>query len=818
MYCFSSFKTQSFLAFVLMLTACFGAIVGHAQVAPPSPPQNIGSIDPRLDDYSFFRHRNHNQLKNSQAAAAANQKADASPTAGELDASLNVSIDSYPGNVRATVVQPDGKILVGGYFRTVNGARQKSLVRLNADLSFDSTFSADVNGTVFAVAVQADGKIVIGGSFLSVGGVSRSRIARLNPNGSLDTTFNPGAGADNLIYDIIVQPDGKILVGGNFSAVNSVNNYGVARLNANGSVDASFVSPIPVPVPSPNLPFPIASIVFSIALQADGKIILAGFIVTSANGQTILTKSIVRLNTNGAFDPSFDVGNINSTVVKVIVQPDGKILAAGSFSLINGVNRNYIARFNSDGSLDHAFNNGAGPSAPVDTIHLQPDGKILLGGLFSTVNGTTRNRLARLNADGSLDQTFNPSGSFILGTIRSIALLPNGKVFIGGSFGGSFNFAGDSAKVFNADGSADTVFRFDTTALGGVRAIAVQPDGKILVGGNFTRPRSGAITQLFRLNVDGTLDETFAPASSSFSSSGSGQINSIVIQPDGKILIAGLNIGVVSGTNLVQITSLARLNADGTPDGSFVLGSVPTVVGGINHVALQADGKILVVWGDNLRGGLNGGVARLNSDGSVDSSFNSALPAALYNSIVVQPDGKILVGGDFSISYVNSQTGTVSYNGVVRLNSDGSRDATFVPATVTESGSNKFTRVFALARQADGKILIGGSIFTGNAAAPTGVARLNLDGTLDTTFNSGAISSGSEVARVEDIFVLPNGKILIGGFFSGIGAVQKNNVARLNADGSVDNSFISSADNTVYEITVQADGRVLIGGDFSTLR
>ncbi len=757
------------------------------------------------------------------SADASAAKTNFAPHAGELDASPNINIDTYPGTARATVAQTDGKILVAGNFRTVNGARRKSIARLNADFSLDATFSADVNGTINAVAVQSDGKIIIGGAFLSIGNASRNRIARLNADGSLDATFNPGTGADNAVLDVVVQTDGKILIGGDFSAVNSTNRNDIARLNADGSVDTGFVSPISTPAPSPNFFF-FTSVVNSIALQANGKIVIGGFIVVGSDGSTLLTKSVARLNANGAFDNSFDVGNINANVAQVIAQPDGKILAAGAFTQINGVNRNYIVRFNTDGSLDESFNIGTGPNRFVNRIFLQTDGKILLAGSFSAINGTARGQLARLNADGSLDAGFAPNSGLLLGlggTVQSLFALPNGKIIVGGSFAGGFNFGGsDAVKVFNADGSIDSSVRFDATALGGVRAIAVQTDGKIIVGGNFTRPRSGAVAQLFRLKTDGTLDETFAASSGgvSFGSSFTSQVNSIVIQPDGKIIVGGSNIVVTSGTGLARITGLARLNADGTTDDSFVLAS-GSLVGGVNHVAVQPDGKILAVSGGTQPNGFSsGGIVRLNGDGSVDSSFSTvAVPPAAFYSVNVQTDGKIIVGGDFSFSFVNSQTGTISYNGIVRLNADGTRDTTFVPATTTNAANNQMTRVFAVALQTDGKILIGGSIFNGGATAPTGAARLNADGSLDATFNAGAIASSGETARVEDIFPLPNGKVLIGGLFERIAGTVKNNIARLNADGSLDNAFNASADNAVYDIAVQTDGKVLIGGDFETV-
>ena len=452
---FSLFKIRSFSAFVLTAAFCFGAIAGHAQSLPDAR-QIVGAVDPLLDDYKTLRQGSFNPLGNRPSGdVSLTQTETLSPTGGELDASFNVGIDSYPGNVRSTVLQPDGKILVAGYFRTVNAVRHKSIVRVNADYSLDSTFSANVNGTILAVALQPDGKIIIGGAFLAVSGASRNRIARLNADGSLDTTFNPGIGVDGIVYDVAVQTDGKVLLGGSFFGVNSTNSYAVARLNADGAVDASFVSPIPAPVPSPNPPFQIPSIVYSLAIQPDGKIVIAGYIIKSYANSPPAAAPVARLNPNGAFDLSFNPGSINSNALKVVLQPDGKILLAGFFTLINQDRRNFIARFNTDGSLDLSFNTGTGANFPVNSIFVRADGKILIIGRFTNVNNIARSGIAQLNADGSLDNSFVPPNTFAFGSPQSVIVLPSGKVFVGGSFGG-FNFASDSIKILNPDGSADT--------------------------------------------------------------------------------------------------------------------------------------------------------------------------------------------------------------------------------------------------------------------------------------------------------------------------------------------------------------------------
>ncbi|MGI8967189.1 MAG: delta-60 repeat domain-containing protein, partial [Limisphaerales bacterium] len=241
--------------------------------------------------------------------------------------------------------------------------------------------------------------------------------------------FDPNA--NNLVRVVVVQPDGKIIIGGDFTSLapngSAVPRNYIARLNTDGTLDSSF---------NPNAD----SSVFSIAVQSDGKILIGGVFTTlSPNGGAAVPRNrIARLNADGTLDTAFDP-NANGPVLSIAAQSDGKILIGGEFNSLapNGgaaVPRNSIARLNADGTLDTAFNPNANNS--VDSIAAQSDGKILIGGQFTTLtpnNGaiTTRNRIARLNADGTLDSTFNPNAN---GNVSSIAAQSDGKILVGGEF------------------------------------------------------------------------------------------------------------------------------------------------------------------------------------------------------------------------------------------------------------------------------------------------------------------------------------------------------------------------------------------------
>jgi len=273
------------------------------------------------------------------------------------------------------VVQSNGKILVGGNFSTYNGVAAPCIVRLNADGTRDATFNQTGtglgSGLVYAITLQSDGKIVAVGNISSYNGTAYPGAIRLNADGTLDNTFVlTGTGFTDPNWngrprDVIVQSDGKILVAGAFIYYNGDSSAGyLVRLNADGSRDGTFTSAVSIMSYGG---------IYDIALQSDGKILAGGNFSSP-------TKYLVRLNTNGTRDTSFaSTGNgLNSIVNSLAIQPDGKVIAMGSFTNYNWIATNYLARFNTDGALDATFAQGdSGLNGDVFKLVLQPDGKIL---------------------------------------------------------------------------------------------------------------------------------------------------------------------------------------------------------------------------------------------------------------------------------------------------------------------------------------------------------------------------------------------------------------------------------------------------------
>lgn len=372
----------------------------------------------------------------------------------------------------------------------------------NADLrsvravpgDIDSTFNPGVIGTstlFYSAVVQPDGKIVIGGGFINVGGTAINRIARLNPNGSLDTTFSIGNGADNNVRAIIRQSDGKYLIAGDFLNFNGVPRGRAARLNADGTLDTTFDT-------SGNT---FNGAITSIAPQADGKFIIAGFF-TNING-TAYT-NVARLNANGSLDTAFNpvISPTNNFTATFVLAVGDKVYVGGAFTTFAGESRNRLVRLDPDGTIDttYSFVNGANNSL-FGISPVQADGKFYVYGNFTAFAGETRNGIARLNADGSLDTSFPGPPALTINAIYSATTQSDGKVLIGGNFTAVGGVNRQRLARLNANGTLDLSFNPGSGLnIGGtVYFLSQQADGKILVGGFFSSYNGIARTRLIRL-------------------------------------------------------------------------------------------------------------------------------------------------------------------------------------------------------------------------------------------------------------------------------------------------------------------------------
>ena len=718
---------------------------------------------------------------------------------GSLDPSFNPTDVGYgagtgilgggSASARCLAIQPDGKTIIGGDFYTHNSTSRNDIARLNADGTLDSSFDPGTGGGTSSaglldMVLQPDGKVLIGGTFTSYNGTARNRIARVNANGTLDNLFTVGTGADGAVSAVALQADGKVLIGGTFTNYNTTPCNRIARLNSDGTIDPTFV-------PGTGL----NGTVYTIKLQSDGKIVIAGGFNTF-NGTT--RNGIARLNTDGTLDASFDPGSgiplpaINT----VAIMPDGRMMIGGSFASYAGASRKSIARINANGSLDASFNPGTGFYSSVSlnivySIVLQPDGNVITAGEFNSYNGTPCNGIARLTPTGALDATF-AIGTGANAQVRGVAMRADGSFIICGPFTNfSTRGCGGVAHV-STTGQPDSAFNIGTGVSGPVGTMELQPDGKIIIGGIFHSYNNTRRNNLARLHADGTLDTSFDPGSGP-----NGEVADIALQPDGKVIIVG---GFTSVNGTVR-NRIARLNTDGSLDLTFDPGSGASNV--IHAVALRPDGKMLIV-GDFSSYNSTGYeyIARVNANGSLDFTFTpGGLPNATVYAIGLQADGKILIAGWFD------HYGIVPRNRLARLQVDGQLDTSFDPGTGT-------SYVFEIIFQPDGKALLCGDMSNYNSQPAPRVLRINTNGTLDNSFSVG---TGPNTI-VYSMALQPDGKVLIGGAFITVNGTPRNGLARLNTNGSLDSSFDPGAgpNAETMAIGLQADGHILVGGHFTT--
>jgi len=700
----------------------------------------------------------------------------------------------------------------------ITSAQQSSLV--------DPTFNAILQKNASSASptdfvLQPDGKFIVFGPFLNLNGAPSSGVARLNPDGTGDNTFNC-TGCNFTVRSAAVQADGKIIIAGD-GVQNNVQQPRVSRLNADGSVDTTFASPYP---PLTGGAIPVSATLSVIGIQNDGRIIVVyDAYVNGTSGQ-----GADRLLPSGAIDSSYARPTIGSSghfatssnrVNKAILQPDGKLLCArGYFN--NLIFQGTMDRYNADGTVDSTFQRPVAAPGTGDAIirsfDVLPDGSMVIGGSFATVNAITRLNIAKLYPVGNVDLTFNISS--INSAIKIVRAWPNGKfvvstanAFYGFNADGTpdpsfisptnvsqivnwtFDGAGNLVVLGTIDGATKIArylpngtvesFLLISGTAASTTAIAQQPDGKIVIAGDFLYVNGASRVALGRLNTNGTIDPTFNSANGFV-----GTVSRLIVQPDEKILIAGSSMNL----NGVALPSIARLNADGTLDTTFA----PVLSQGtFKTIALQADGKILIGGGSGtVNGASRTGVARLLADGSLDAAFNPIFGTPSIAALTVQSDGKIMVGGTFS--------GVNGFNrsNLVRLNADGSVDGAFTNA---ESSG-----VSQIELRVDGKyVVLRGGI---------GIVRLNNDGSVDSSFVPPTFSQGTD-DRVYCILVRPDGSVLAGGKFTSVNGSAKLNIVRIGPTGNtLDVVFLPGGANaTVRTLVKQYDGRVLAGGDFSTI-
>lgn len=554
------------------------------------------------------------------------------------------------------------------------------------------------SATVYAIAVQPDGKIVAAGSASrsqqsGAGSGSEFALARYNADGSLDTSFSGDgkvtkdiAGGQDYAYGVVVQPDGKIVAVGsaNVNAASFYTRFTLVRFNFDGSPDSGFGT---AGVVSTDF-FGTENVATSVALQADGRIVVAG----AAHDGIGRRFALARYNVDGSLDASFGTGGKVTTsffgfddgATAVAVQANGKIVAVGS-AYPGGANNQFaVARYNADGSLDASF--GTGGKVTTDffgrndlghALALQSDGKIVAAGMaYPVVGGIDEYALARYNPDGSLDTSFSGDGKttlvFSSAYLRRLAaaLQQDGKI-VAVSWGvdGSTGFDVFSLARFNSDGGLDQGFgaggKGTTNVLGSQNqayALAVQADGKIVAAGSaFDPSRSNSVFALARYDAGA-------------GSSPAAALSSLLVDP-------GSVVGGVSSAGIVTLTAAAPAGgalvalADDSP-AATVPASVRVPEGATTATFSVATTPVATSTNATLTGTYNG-VSRARTLTITPTPAPPAPPA--LSNLAVSPTS--VTGGSASVATVTLTSAAPAGGATVTLATNSA--ATFVPGSVT---------------------------------------------------------------------------------------------------------------------------------------
>ncbi|MCC6511028.1 MAG: hypothetical protein IT423_18140, partial [Pirellulaceae bacterium] len=733
--------------------------------------------------------------------------------AGELDPSFGIAGQartefndsaSWGSMALASAIQSDGKILAAG---------EGGLVRYTADGTLDASFG-DSGRVAFphyarAMTVQSDGKVLVAGGTDKFNSTDMI-VARYLKSGLLDITFD-GDGFASIDFggpgewatSILVETSGRIVVAGGAGTA-----IAVARLLDTGAVDTGFATAGKF---IRQLTF--SATAYALTQQANGRILVAGTAQLSTQFGNVNTDMFVlRLNTNGTNDSSFSgdgfafVDFVSARVSRdqargVAVQADGRILVTGS---VYGNFSDYagLARLNVNGSLDDTFGDQGRVryplfrEIPTGDVLVQSDGRVLM---------TTHQGIARFQSNGTLDTSWDGDGFLpVSGTIYTGKLQADGSVVVGGNFLQRFG-----VRRYLSSGAVDLGFAgggVATTLMGPSNDLAnhsvLQADGKIVVVGS-----SQGGFAVARYLSTGALDTTFSSDGLGVYKFGSdsfeAEATSVAMQSNGQIVVAGWVQERMLGSSSARF-AVVRLNSDGSLDTNFSEdGFQTTDLGGASQaqsVVVQNDGKI-VVGGRSL--GNFATLVRYNTDGSLDRTFSGdgissmASEGSAISRIVLQPDGRILAAG-----FQNTPSGRQSrYSTILmmaRFNANGSLDSSFgIKGKMVALGTSQ-RNADDIVLLPDGRFVVVGeaSVFTnGSETIHMAVSRFHANGNVDDTFGTRVLTQ-TEKSSFGDFFIDPMrswGSSLMRQadgklVVSGYGD-NSLIVVRLRDDGSLDTSF-----------------------------
>lgn len=718
---------------------------------------------------------------------------------GELDPSFNAIDDGQFGDgfrylhpffawdapaVRRMHLDAQGNIVSAGAIDHYNCLPTNHVARMDLTGRVDITFTSVLSNGDPAndMVIQPDGRIIVVGNVLGVDGIEMNGVVRLLPDGSHDPSFLTGTGASGSVHHVVAWPDGSLAIAGSFTAFDGVPRGRIARLLPDGALDQGYAngSGVSDGAISALLPLP------------DGKLLIAGTF-TQYNGTPV--GRIARLMPDGQLDPTFQ-GAADAWVRAMAVTPDGDLWIGGNFEMVNGESMPRLARLQSDGTLAQGFASPLSSIGFVDVLRTWPDGSVQVSGNLIFPGGGPMAKIVRLMPNGEVHPLFQP----IIASdvhIGDMLPLPDGRLAVCGVFHEWEGRPRSCLVVLLPDGSLDMAHNPARGVRGVAETLTTTPSGHVILGGSIRAYNDTLVKNLIRLTPDGGIDPSF-----DIGTGPSHTVLSVASDPEGRILVAG----TFQFMDEVPVGRIARLLPGGAMDPSFQTGSGAN--GGINAVLIDQQGRILIGGQfTSFNGSAQGRIARLLPTGALDPSFDTGTGvgsgSSRIHALALLPDGKILAGGSFT------EFGGLTTSCFVRLLPDGSRDPDVVHPVV--SGN-----VHAVAVLPDGKVLVGGGFLSVEGQAVPRLCRLNVDGSLDDTF---IVGTGPDLT-VTTIEITDDDKILVGGWFSTFDGLPYSGMARLHMDGSVDTEFIPnstgpySARAWINAMHPLPSAQVLVAGQF----
>jgi uncharacterized delta-60 repeat protein len=763
----------------------------------------------------------------------------------------------------------DNSLFVGGNnITSYNGNNTVgAYVKLsNSNLSLNSSFvyRKYISWLINDIAQQVDGNIIIvGNGLMSIIDENNNGqgICRLTSNGNIDTSFKCGEGFDSTAHVVVIQQDGKILVGGSFNTYNEVSANGLVRLNTDGTIDNTFN------IGTGFVSLTSLDLVYSLCIQSDGKIVVVGDF-DEFNGTA--TSKIVRLNSDGTIDTSFDttLGGFDGGCLAVC-EIGSNILVGGNFLTYNGSTAYGVALISQiDGSLLNGYDTEFGEGDLGYKFLKLSSGKILAAGSFynQLFSGKC---ILRFNVDGTIDETFKSSSDFV----NDISELSNGDIVAVGGFTSFDNIPNNGIVILSSNGeevksaSSSSYFKSIFTYTTNPSASNIQDNSVITksyldtyftftnglekdsnqgvrLGGNITRNTfidgRNLTLNIGQIKLTNTLDQGIELHSSYHTDS---TIRSIDITPEGILYSVGNNSsinkynidgtiddsfnrnistalsGLFSNTKILYETGsqklymignftsyqshaiprILKIDALGNLDTAFNYGS--GISGTPQDMIFSGNSLIIVGAITSYQGSSASGIFKINLNGTRDTTFATGTFVGNSTCVAMQADGKIIVGGQFTQYAGNSR------NRIVRINRNGSIDTSFVIGTGFNSNVN------ALKIQSDGKIIVGGQFTTYSGVTANGIVRLNSNGTRDNTFINGSGFSSPSVLAIE---LDSSGKIYVSGSFDSYSGTSTGSLVRLNSNGSLDQTFKNITDSDVRVLRYSND-KLYAGGNLTVV-